>query len=236
MEPASSHDVAVAAVALAGTDARDPSHALLELVGSAAPLLGVTAGAALISDGAVHGVASAGSDRARAVVSVGFGQGPGGECARSGRPVLCDDLSRERPRWLAFVAKAAAAGVTGAWAVPIHHTPGTTLGALLLLGHRRTTPDLHTAELLAGAVASALTHAHELDSVDRERRQLRSALRSRIPIEQAKGALAAQAGVDVDTAFQLMRTHARRHGLSLTDVAAAVMSREIDPALLTADQ
>ncbi|MEQ3552109.1 GAF and ANTAR domain-containing protein [Pseudonocardia nematodicida] len=234
MDEPSRLDLAAATLALATTGARDPSRVLGGLVDSLHRLFGVAAGAALISGGTVHSVSSAGPDGPRAAVSVGFGQGPGGDCARSGRRVVCEDLTRERTRWLAFAAKAAAAGITHAWALPIHGTADVTLGALLLLGNHDDPPDLRAAGLLAAATASAMDRAAEWESVDQERRQLHTALQSRIPIEQAKGALADRAGIDVDAAFGLLRGHARRHGLSLTEVALAVVGGEIDPAALVA--
>ena len=232
MEDSSALDVAAATLALATTDARDPAPALGRLAETAHLLLGVAAGAALISEGAVHGVASAGPDGPCGAVPAAFGQGPGGEAARSGRPVLCADLTRERLRWLAFVAKAVTAGVTGAWALPIRSGSGTTVGALLLLGGRDTVPDLRAADLLAGATGGAIGYAAELDRIDLERRQLQDALRSRIPIEQAKGVLSAQTGLGIDDAFGLLRAHARRGGHSLSEVAAAVVDRRIGPAEL----
>ncbi|BBG03759.1 MULTISPECIES: GAF and ANTAR domain-containing protein [Pseudonocardia] len=236
MVDSSGLDVAAATLALATTDARDPAPALGRLAESVNLLLGTAAGAAMITDGAVHGVVSAGPIGQRSSVPAGFGQGPGGDCARSGRPVLCADLARERLRWLAFAAKAAAAGVTGAWALPIRSGSGATVGALLLLGGRDTVPDLRAADLLAGATGGAIGHAAELDSVEEERGQLRDALRSRIPIEQAKGVLAAGTGLGVDEAFELLRGYARRRGQSLTEVAEAIVDRRIGPAAFTAEQ
>jgi AmiR/NasT family two-component response regulator len=60
--------------------------------------------------------------------------------------------------------------------------------------------------------------------------QLQAALNSRILIEQAKGVLSARAGIDVAAAFQLMRSHARRSGKSLTTIAEAVVSGSLGAA------
>jgi hypothetical protein len=57
--------------------------------------------------------------------------------------------------------------------------------------------------------------------------QLQVALRSRVTIEQAKGALARMRGITVDEAFTLMRSHARQNHLRLTDLALTVIH---DPA------
>ena len=63
--------------------------------------------------------------------------------------------------------------------------------------------------------------------------QLQTALHSRVLVEQAKGVLAARAQISVGEAFTLMRTHARRRGLRLTDVASAVVQGSIDVDALT---
>jgi hypothetical protein len=52
--------------------------------------------------------------------------------------------------------------------------------------------------------------------------QLQNALTSRVIIEQAKGVPAERHKVDVDTAFALLRDHARRHNLRLSDLARDV--------------
>jgi AmiR/NasT family two-component response regulator len=54
--------------------------------------------------------------------------------------------------------------------------------------------------------------------------QLQRALNSRVVIEQAKGVLAERAKINLDEAFDLLRTHARSHNLRLHDVATAVIS------------
>jgi hypothetical protein len=51
--------------------------------------------------------------------------------------------------------------------------------------------------------------------------QLTSALSSRIDIEQAKGAIAERAGLDMDHSFNWLRRHARNRNRHLTEVAAA---------------
>ena len=63
--------------------------------------------------------------------------------------------------------------------------------------------------------------------------QLQTALHSRIQVEQAKGALAALAGVGVNEAFSRMRAHARRNNITLTDVAAAVVNGTLTSDALT---
>jgi AmiR/NasT family two-component response regulator len=47
-------------------------------------------------------------------------------------------------------------------------------------------------------------------------------------IEQAKGVLAARAGIGLAGAFVRMRSYARRSGLTLTAVATAVVDGSVD--------
>ena len=44
--------------------------------------------------------------------------------------------------------------------------------------------------------------------------QLQGALNSRIAVEQAKGIVAERLNVDMDTAFGMIRNHARNHGIA----------------------
>ena len=53
--------------------------------------------------------------------------------------------------------------------------------------------------------------------------QLQNALNSRVVIEQAKGMLAQQGGLDVGAAFDVLRRHVRRHRQRLTDAARGVV-------------
>jgi len=58
--------------------------------------------------------------------------------------------------------------------------------------------------------------------------QLQQALASRIVIEQAKGITAQRHGVTIDQAYQLIRTHARRHHTSLRMVAEAIVQVRLE--------
>jgi AmiR/NasT family two-component response regulator len=58
---------------------------------------------------------------------------------------------------------------------------------------------------------------------------LRTALESRVVIEQAKGVLAERLQIDVDDAFALLRGAARRNRIELRGLAAAVVSSPATP-------
>jgi AmiR/NasT family two-component response regulator len=57
--------------------------------------------------------------------------------------------------------------------------------------------------------------------------QLQTALDSRVVLEQAKGVLSQRGGLDMDRSFEVLRRYARDHNLRLTDVARAVVRREL---------
>lgn len=64
---------------------------------------------------------------------------------------------------------------------------------------------------------------HE-EQTQRLNAQLQEALTSRIEIEQAKGLLAGRAGLDLDTAFEAMRRHARDHNAGIHEVARQILA------------
>jgi hypothetical protein len=74
--------------------------------------------------------------------------------------------------------------------------------------------DMATMSVLQGRAAK---DAHRLIG------QLTTALSSRILIEQAKGVLAGRGGLDVDSAFKLIRAVARHNHLRLIDVAQDIV-------------
>lgn len=64
------------------------------------------------------------------------------------------------------------------------------------------------------------------EALRQENEQLRTALATRIVIEQAKGMLAERFEMDVDEAFERLRHRARSHRMKLHELAAAVTARE----------
>ena len=55
---------------------------------------------------------------------------------------------------------------------------------------------------------------------------------SRVVLEQAKGVLAQQGGLEMPDAFAVLRRYARDHNLRLTDLAQAVVTRQLPGRLL----
>ncbi len=163
-------------------------------------------------------------------------EGPCMDCFRSGLPIVNQDLAEVDGRWPRFAPKAVEAGFHSAHALPMR-LRGTIIGALNLFRIEQGAldePDLLAAQAFADvATIAILQHraAHEAQTVNE---QLNQALNSRIVIEQAKGVLAEQTGIDMEHAFSRLRNHARNHNLRLVDVARDVISGTLTTATLDA--
>jgi len=87
--------------------------------------------------------------------------------------------------------------------------------------------DVRVVQALADVATIGLLQEQAIHRAEILTEQLQGALNSRVVIEQAKGALARTHGVDVDQAFDLLRSYARDHTRKLVDLAHAVLT---DPA------
>jgi GAF domain-containing protein len=156
-------------------------------------------------------------------------EGPCLDCHRSGEPVEVEDLSSAAGRWPLFVPVATAAGFRSAHAFPLR-LRGRVLGALNLF---RTSPgrfaplDVAAAQALADVATIAILQHRAADDAQALTDQLHLALDSRIVIEQAKGVIAEQGGLDMDESFARLRGYARRHQRLLGEVAQQVIDRQL---------
>ena len=152
-------------------------------------------------------------------------EGPCVDCYSTGQPVSVADLNAAAARWPRFVPAALDAGFASVHAVPMR-AAGIVLGALGLFGSH--TGELNEADRLVAqtlahiaCVAILQEHAPTPSTVIP---QLRSALASRVIVEQAKGLLREILDVSVEEAFTLLRAYARANGEHLTDVARRLMT------------
>lgn len=163
-------------------------------------------------------------------------EGPCVECYSSGNPVSVADLATHAQRWPRFVSAAIDGGFAAVHAVPMR-AAGIVMGALGLFGSRPG--ELSDADLLVGQtlahIASVAILQEHAPSPTTVMPQLRSALISRVVVEQAKGFLRETLGVSVEEAFRLLRTYARTYDEHLTDVARRLVTdRHSRPVLLAA--
>lgn len=226
--------VTEAFVAIATTLARgyDVVEMLNGLTGDCARLLDIASAGLLLADrrGVLH-VLAASSERAREleVHQLQRDDGPCLDCFRDGAPVSVADLSAQEERWPAFVPAARAAGYRSVHAVPLR-LQDTVLGAMGLFGAEvgpLNDDDLVLGQALADVASVALVQDRTATNATALSAQLQGALTSRVVLEQAKGVIAQQSGTDVDEAFDVLRGYARDHHQRLTDVARAVVARNL---------
>lgn len=161
-------------------------------------------------------------------------QGPCRDCFATGERLANVVLAESRPRWPEFTPAALEAGFAVTHALPLR-LRGRVIGALNLFSRTPTTLDadaVAVGQAMADIATIGLLHERTLHEQTVLSQQLQVALHSRVLIEQAKGMLAARAGIPIGEAFTRMRAHARRHGLTLTSVAEAVVHGSPDVAAL----
>ena len=152
-------------------------------------------------------------------------EGPCLDCYATGQPISVPDLPAAAQRWPRFVPAATEAEIASVHAVPLR-AAGTVLGALGLFGSR--TGELNDADLL---VAQTLSHVACVAILQEHPPtpatvipRLRTALISRVVVEQAKGYLRERLNVSVEDAFKLLRRYARTNSDHLTEVARRLIT------------
>ena len=157
--------------------------------------------------------------------------GPATHAHSTGRVVVVGDLADRRPEWPEFCVRAGQAGVRAVASVPL--CSGTAvLGAVDVYRPEPrawSADELATIQTMTDLASCYLRFTTEQESQSVHIGQLQTALRSRIVIEQAKGMLAAVNQTDVDSAFELLRRHARSHNSDLRSVAQAVVHLGLRP-------
>ena len=161
-------------------------------------------------------------------------EGPCLDCYDTGEPVVNADLGDDNGRWPQFTQRARAAGFRSVHAIPMR-LRSSVLGALNMFNvgaGRMRSADLAAAQALADIASIAIIQHRSASEAKLLNEQLNEALNTRIVIEQAKGMIAQQRGVDIETAFATLRTHARTHARRLVDVARDVIDGRQDLASL----
>ncbi len=210
----------------------DVVELLSVLTSKCASLLDVASAGLLLADRSeVLHVVAASSEETRnlELFQLQRDQGPCLECYRSGSAVSVADLDVEIGRWPQFVPAARDRGFVSVHAIPMRlHDQilgtlglfGTSVGAL-------NEEDLRLGQALAHVASVALAAGNAATDRDVLNEQLQAAPESRVFIEQAKGALAQHAGVDMNQAFALLRRYSRDHNEKLGVVARAVASQAL---------
>ncbi|WP_030566283.1 GAF and ANTAR domain-containing protein [Streptomyces aureocirculatus] len=157
-----------------------------------------------------------------------LGQGPGHETALYCAPVLVPDLARvPTGRWPALLPEAAALGVGAVFCFPLS-VGSACLGTLTL---QQTAPGplpdatVTDAWLLANALAALIVEGSPQQSAFAVATEGSDFYRA--AVHQASGMISVQADISLAQALLRLRTHAFRHGRSLTEVAQDVVSRRL---------
>jgi len=159
-------------------------------------------------------------------------EGPCVDSVRSGRPVVVTDLHQATHRWPSFAPMAVAAGFGSVHAFPMR-LRDRVVGALNVFGVEVAPldeTDVRVIQALADVATISLLQERALAAASTLTQQLQGALSSRILIEQAKGVIAASNDVTLRQAFESLRKYARSHHVLLSDLAARVVDREVNPS------
>jgi GAF domain-containing protein len=158
-------------------------------------------------------------------------QGPCLDCFRSGQVVADSDLAHSIT-WPLFAAESLAVGLPSVCAVPLR-LRSVILGGLNLFMSRPvplSAADLNLAQALGDVASIAIIQEQAARDAAVRENHLQHALESRIVIEQAKGMLAEHGGIDMQAAFQALRSFARTTNRGLTEVAESVTTGTLSVA------
>ena len=156
---------------------------------------------------------------------------------RTGKAVLVDDLNVDPQRWPAFAQQAAEYNYRSVSALPLR-LRDERVGALNLFRAEAgalSSANVAIGQALADVAAIGILHQRIVTHSDVVNQQLQSALNTRVIIEQAKGVIAERGSLDMDGAFGLLRSYARRTQQRLADLARAVVDGADTTAILQAD-
>jgi hypothetical protein len=183
-------------------------------------------GVTMLTDGGQSVTAHASDARAVSVEDLQhtLGEGPGVAASDSGAAVLVPDLTDVRNstngRWPTFAKEAVELGVRAAFAFPLL-LGSSSVGALSL--YRKDSGDLTTEAVAQGWVtadAVAMTLADPAELVAGTIEQL-----DVMRVHQAAGMVTVQLGVPIDQALMRMRGTAFAEGLTVDELAAAIVGR-----------
>ena len=155
-------------------------------------------------------------------------EGPCLAAYRSGERIIAENLKTDE-RFPDFGPRAVEAGMQAVYSFPMR-CEDRVVGALNFYradSSGLTEEQIRAAGILADVATAYLLHSRQDDKIHDLAAQLQVALESRVPIEQAKGYVAASLGCSVDDAFEVLRSHARSHSVKLGQVAAGVLARRL---------
>jgi ANTAR domain/GAF domain len=160
------------------------------------------------------------------------GEGPCLKVLDQEDPIAVEDAAHSDDRWEHFSRTAADLGVHSTLSLHLPVDSGDLAASLNLyskrhldLGGQQITAAVPFAEQLAAAIISVEAHR----STATLARDLAEAMRSRAVIEQAKGILMADHGIDEDQAFQRLAELASHANVKLREVARRLVQERSNP-------
>lgn len=157
--------------------------------------------------------------------------GPCLDAMRDGVRYQIDDTEVEQ-RWRPFCEAALAEGIRSTLSLPLSvGSSEDALGALNLYSEERAgfSDAVDAAASFAYQAAIVLANARAFWGAHELSTNLQLAIESRATIEQAKGILIAQSGLDPDQAFEVLVRASQRTNRKLRDVATELVERAIKP-------
>lgn len=221
--------VKLADTLVADFDVVDLLHWLVE---ECTKILDTQAGGLMLIDpaGELQLIASTSEDAELVeILQLAAGEGPCLDCFRTGKPVTVGDLSVAN-NWPRFSDGAISHGFRSVHATPLR-LRGDVIGTMNLFSEHvgeLAPADIAVAQALADVATIGILQERAVRGANLISEQLQYALDSRILIEQAKGVLAATAGLSMDAAFAAIRSHARNHNQTLRSVSQDVIARKVD--------
>jgi GAF domain-containing protein len=153
------------------------------------------------------------------------GYGPCMDAGRAGVVLRIDDMRTEQ-RWPDYTGNVVEIGVRSSLSMPLPYQ-GSSIGALNIYSTQPAAFASQDSEEAATAVAEAVAvlvaNADAHDRLGEHAQNMRLAMESRAVIEQAKGVLMAQQGVDAEQAFEVMRDASQRYNRKLRDIARGIV-------------
>jgi transcriptional regulator with GAF, ATPase, and Fis domain len=209
-------------------DDYDVVEFLQALAARCVELLDVSEAGIMLVDpaGKLRYVASS-SERMRVVelLELQLEEGPCFDAYMGHEAVVSGSVDDAAGRWPQFAEHVRAAGFASVAAVPMR-LRADVIGALNLFSSDAggiDADDLRLGQAMADVATIGILHHRAMRDAHALVAQLESALESRVVIEQAKGIVAASAGIGIDDAFQRIRGFSREQNRLLSEVAREIV-------------
>lgn len=196
-------------------------------------LLDVQAAALMLADqGGQLRVMASSSERAHLVelFELDTEKGPCLDCFHTGQAAADTYVGDPDPRWPRLAQRARAAGFQSVHALPMRLREDI-IGVVTLFSTSARpllADDSDVGQALADVATIGLLQRRAVQHGQELSEQLQGALDSRVVIEQAKGVLTERLHIDMQEAFDTLRTYARCHNQRLASLARDIIDGAID--------